>query len=161
MDHQEGAGPGQRNLKAAVWLWIAFVLAIPAGCGALFWAVMDDTVTVDDSIREEISAGLGIVDMYEGAGNGAGSTTFEAEYIVLRTTVDRQVEAMRKVGWTLDEYGNLRRDGTHAAIGPLPDFIREWNRDDGVVAVYRAAQRFATNVADPENHVVVELESGW
>lgn len=159
MDHQQGPGPGQRNLKPVVWLWTAVVLAIPAGCAYMF-SQMNPVLAVDDSVREEISAGLGIVDMYEGATNGASNPTYEGEFIVLRTTVARQVETMTKAGWTKSSsYDVLASDRleTLASVEPLAEFIAAHRED--ILAPGQAAFRFTKSVRDPENHIVVSLSS--
>ncbi|GAB1823274.1 hypothetical protein HerbRD11066_64380 [Herbidospora sp. RD11066] len=120
----------------------------------------DKVVAVDDSVREEISAGLGIVDMYEGGLNGAGNVFYEGEFIVLKTTVGRQIDAMKKSGWTQESPQHdlvSHRLEAWASVEPLTAFIAAHRED--FLGYGQAADRFAGSIADPENHIVVSLSS--
>ncbi|NAS20100.1 hypothetical protein GT755_00200 [Herbidospora sp. NEAU-GS84] len=149
--------------KIGIWFWSIVAVGVPAawiGTVAVAPFFSDRVVEVDDAVRGEIAAGLGIVDMYEGGTNGAGRITFEGEFIVLRTTVGRQLDTMMKAGWTRGHsYGNLvsGRLNTRASVEPLTVFI-EAHRED-FLGHGQAADRFAGSIADPENHVVVSLDS--
>ncbi|WP_062437585.1 hypothetical protein [Herbidospora daliensis] len=147
--------------KIGVWFWSIVAVGVPAAwIGAIVVAPIfsDRVVEVDDAVRDEIAAGLGIADMHEDTTNGAGRLAYEGEFIVLRTTVDRQTEAMTRAGWVrTSPYVTLSsaRLETTAFIEPLQEFIRA-NEGD-IHGHGRAAEKFAKSIGDPEDHVVVTL----